>query len=234
MVAGITIPADAFKTAGQGGPRQPCVLGKRTGFPSRHRRMPPPSLGAACTRTCCGPLPVLSKGDGKYFVTVPRTTTPELSVVLPLTSKSRLAASVRDIITLLQTQSGLKVKRVRSTTAPSTSTKAWTPSSKARASSDETTIRYTPEQNGAAERLNRTLLDKVRSMPADSGLPKSLWAEALTTASYVRNRSPVSGRDLTPWELFFGRAARRLPPAHLRRTRVRPRPEAACGRSWTA
>ena len=56
----------------------------------------------------------------------------------------------------------------------------------------------------AAERLNRTLMGKVRPMLTDSGLPKTLWAEAVAAASYVRNRSPVSKRDKTPWELFFG------------------------------
>jgi transposase InsO family protein len=50
----------------------------------------------------------------------------------------------------------------------------------------ETTVRYTPQQNGAAERLNRTLMEKVRPMLADSSLPKYLWAEAVATASYVR------------------------------------------------
>ena len=65
-------------------------------------------------------------------------------------------------------------------------------------------MRYTPEQNGAAERLNRTLLERVRAMLEDSGLPKTLWAEAAVTASYIRNRSPVASRDKTPWELFFG------------------------------
>ena len=68
----------------------------------------------------------------------------------------------------------------------------------------ETTVRYTPEQNGATKRLNRTLMDKVRPMLAGAGMHKHLWAEAMATANYVRNRSPVTGRDKTPWELFFG------------------------------
>ena len=66
-------------------------------------------------------------------------------------------------------------------------------------------VRYVPEQNGSAERLNRTLLERVRAMLGDSGLPKGLWAEAVVTAGYIRNRSPVSTRDKTPWELFFGK-----------------------------
>ena len=48
----------------------------------------------------------------------------------------------------------------------------------------ELTIPKCPEQNGVAERLNRTLVEMVRSMLADSELPKSFWAEALSTAVY--------------------------------------------------
>ncbi|KAL0318336.1 UNVERIFIED_CONTAM: Retrovirus-related Pol polyprotein from transposon TNT 1-94 [Sesamum angustifolium] len=49
---------------------------------------------------------------------------------------------------------------------------------------------YTPQQNGVAERMNRTLLEKVRCMLISSGLPKSFWGEALITAAYLINRSP--------------------------------------------
>jgi len=43
-------------------------------------------------------------------------------------------------------------------------------------------------------------------MLMDSGAPTRLWAEAAVTACYIRNRSPVTNRDMTPWELFFKRA----------------------------
>ena len=47
-------------------------------------------------------------------------------------------------------------------------------------------------------------MDKVRPMLSTANLPKYLWAEAVVTASYVRNRSPVTGQDKTPYQLFFG------------------------------
>ena len=50
----------------------------------------------------------------------------------------------------------------------------------------ETSAPYTPEQNGTAERTNRTLLDIVRCMLISSGLPSSLWAEAVSYATYIR------------------------------------------------
>ena len=48
-----------------------------------------------------------------------------------------------------------------------------------------------PEHNGVAERMNQTLVKTVRSMLPDAKLPHKFWAEALSTAAYLRNRSPT-------------------------------------------
>ncbi|KAL0433573.1 UNVERIFIED_CONTAM: Retrovirus-related Pol polyprotein from transposon TNT 1-94 [Sesamum latifolium] len=64
------------------------------------------------------------------------------------------------------------------------------------------TMPGSPDQNGVAERRNRTLLDMVRSMMASSKLPKSLWIEALKTAVYILNRVPTKAVSKTSFELF--------------------------------
>ena len=56
------------------------------------------------------------------------------------------------------------------------------------------TTTYTPQQNGVAERLNRTLIDLVRSMLSHKQFSKRFWADALATSVCVRNR--VTSRDL--------------------------------------
>ncbi|KAL0415524.1 UNVERIFIED_CONTAM: Retrovirus-related Pol polyprotein from transposon TNT 1-94 [Sesamum latifolium] len=66
------------------------------------------------------------------------------------------------------------------------------------------TMPGSPDQNGVAERRNRTLLDMVRSMMASSKLPKSLWIEALKTVVYILNRVPTKAVSKTPFELFKG------------------------------
>ena len=63
-------------------------------------------------------------------------------------------------------------------------------------------IPYEHEQNGKAERAIRTLLDKSRCMLLRSGLQKSFWADALVTAAFVSNQSPVRGIKETPIERF--------------------------------
>ena len=65
---------------------------------------------------------------------------------------------------------------------------------------------YTPQQNGVAERMNRSLLDKVRCMIVSSSLPKCFWGEAVSTPAYLVNRSPSRTLDLkTPEEIWSGK-----------------------------
>ena len=61
---------------------------------------------------------------------------------------------------------------------------------------------YTPQQNGVAERRNRTLLEMVRSMMAQANLPISYWGDALLTAAYILNRVPSISVSSTPYELW--------------------------------
>jgi hypothetical protein len=63
---------------------------------------------------------------------------------------------------------------------------------------------YTPEQNGKAERLNRTLAETTRAMMFSSKASDDLWDEAMVTASYLRNRRPAKGVLRTPYEAFTG------------------------------
>jgi hypothetical protein len=69
----------------------------------------------------------------------------------------------------------------------------------------QTTARYSPEQNGVAKRLNRVLMERARAMLIELGLPDEMWAEAVVTVNYVRNRTPVSAHGKTPWEAFYGK-----------------------------
>ncbi|GJX88874.1 retrovirus-related pol polyprotein from transposon TNT 1-94 [Tanacetum coccineum] len=67
------------------------------------------------------------------------------------------------------------------------------------------TVAGMPQQNGVAERMNRTLMDKVRCLLIQSGLPKTFWAEATCTAAYLINRSPSRAIEKkTPMEMWSG------------------------------
>ena len=72
---------------------------------------------------------------------------------------------------------------------------------------------YTPQHNGIVERINRTLMEKARSMLSDVGLLQDYWEEVVDTACYVVKMSSMSALvDKTPYDAWDGK---RPPLAHL-------------------
>ncbi len=71
----------------------------------------------------------------------------------------------------------------------------------------EVTAPYYPEQNGVAERMNRTLQELAWSMLKQAKLANSFWAEAVSTAAYIQNRMPTTAikENTTPFERWYGR-----------------------------
>ncbi|GJV44612.1 putative ribonuclease H-like domain-containing protein [Tanacetum coccineum] len=70
----------------------------------------------------------------------------------------------------------------------------------------EFSVARTLQQNGVAERKNRTLIKVARTMLADSKLPTTFWAEVVNTVCYMQNRVlVVKPHNKTPYELFRGR-----------------------------
>jgi len=66
------------------------------------------------------------------------------------------------------------------------------------------TVPYTPQQNGVAERKNRTLTEAAKCMLLDADLDNRFWGEAVLTAVYLQNRTISRSINKTPIELFTG------------------------------
>ena len=70
------------------------------------------------------------------------------------------------------------------------------------------TVAYTPQQNGVAERMNRTLTKRIRAMLRTASLPNSFWVEAAKTVCYIVNRSPSTAIGLkTAMEMWTEKPA---------------------------
>ena len=71
----------------------------------------------------------------------------------------------------------------------------------------ELTVPHSPQQNGVAERMNQTLVESTRRMIAHAALSNIFWAEAISTAAYVRNRLPTTAlkENETPYGWWYGR-----------------------------
>jgi hypothetical protein len=64
-------------------------------------------------------------------------------------------------------------------------------------------VPYTPQQNGVAERKNRTLKEMVDCMIQSKGLSLKYWAEAINCANYIVNRTPTKAlKNITPEEAW--------------------------------
>ena len=68
----------------------------------------------------------------------------------------------------------------------------------------QTSAPYTPQQNGNAERYNRTILEQVRAVLLDCRLDKCFWNFAVEYCAFVRNRLPCQPHGHTPYEVVFG------------------------------
>ena len=68
------------------------------------------------------------------------------------------------------------------------------------------TVRETPQQNGVAKRMNRTLLERVRCMLSNAGLGKVFWAEAITYVCHLINMLPSTAIEgKSPLEVWSGK-----------------------------
>ena len=85
----------------------------------------------------------------------------------------------------------------------------------------ELTTPYNPQQNGVAERKNRTIMEVVKTMIHDQHLPMCLWAEASMTTVYVQNRLSHSALGFkTPEEMFSEKEARSKPSQNIWRPNI--------------
>ncbi|GBN40564.1 Retrovirus-related Pol polyprotein from transposon TNT 1-94 [Araneus ventricosus] len=69
----------------------------------------------------------------------------------------------------------------------------------------ENTIPYNSESNGKAERANRILLERARSLLYESELPLKFWAEAINFSTQVSNVTPRKGKERIPLETWIGK-----------------------------
>jgi len=130
----------------------------------------------------------------------------EMSFASLLKTKAEASKALRDWVTHLELQSGRKVKIIRADGARELLGRAEVRAfMQEKGIKAEPTAPYTPQQNGKAERLNRTLMERVRAMILDAGLAMDTWGEALMAAEYTRNRSPTRDGKSTPFERFYGK-----------------------------
>lgn len=193
-------PAEFFKSTKPS--CESCILAKQHREPFKSSSTETKDVLDLLHMDVMGPLP--QSIGGSFYVASYLDDSSELCVVKTLKSKSQVTQTTIETIKHLQRQSGKKIRTIRTDNGTEYVTHQLTGFLRNEGIGHQTTTPYTPQQNGKAERLNRTLQERVRAMLADANLKPEFWAEAVQTAAYVRNQSPVAGKNKTPWELFYG------------------------------
>ena len=199
---------DATEPSGK--PCEGCAFGKqhRNSFPKRSNTETKQPLELIHSDVC-GPMSTDSVGGSKYYVTFIDDYT-RYTVLYTMKSKSETLSKFREYVALMENATGHKVlqlrtvKRIRSDNGGEYTSKAFDEFCKGKGIKHEFTIPYSPQQNGVAERMNRTILDLAISMLHQTNLGLEFWAEAIATAVYIRNRSPTTRlKEKTPFECWF-------------------------------
>ncbi|KAJ9520542.1 hypothetical protein QJQ45_007418 [Haematococcus lacustris] len=151
----------------------------------------------------CGPMHARAR-DGSLYVATFLDEHTKLSVRVPISSKAEVPDVVKAVIERLETQSGYRCKAIRTDNGTEYVNSRMTAYCNSKGIVHQHSAPYSPQQNGAAERLNRTIFEKARSILYAADMSLSFWAHAVEFANHVRCLLPVSGQPLTPWEAFYG------------------------------
>ena len=187
-------------------PCEGCLMGKqhRLPFPTDGRTRAT-RIGGIIHGDVCGPMPVPSLGGSRYFVTF-RDDFTGYGVVNFMKCKSEAFTHLKNFVALVKTKTGRPIETLRSDNGgeyTSNELEAWLKSEGIR---HETCVPKTPEQNGVAERYNRTITESMRSMLHSAKLGEELWAEAVDCAVYLQNRVLCSAMEgMTPYHGWHGR-----------------------------
>ncbi|GJU78617.1 putative RNA-directed DNA polymerase [Tanacetum coccineum] len=153
-----------------------------------------------------GPISVESVNRKKYCLVVTDDCS-KFSWVFFLAYKDETYDMLHDLIVGLENKLRHKVKTIRCDHGTEFKNHLMNEFCAKKGIKREYSIARTPQQNGVAERKNRTLIEAARTMLADSLLPIQFWAEAVNTACYVLNRVLVTKPQMkTPYEILMGRS----------------------------
>jgi len=187
---------------------QACVEGKAHRGPISKERSSKRSSGLLdlVHSDVCGPMEADSIGGSRYFVTFIDDFSNWVTVY-PMKHKSETAGCYLKFEKLAERHTGKKIRVLRSDRGGEYLSEFLHGHLENAGIKHELTVAYTPHQNGVAERMNRTLVSLVRSMLHGKGLSKDLWAEALATAVYIRNRVTCRSipRNKTPHHIWNGK-----------------------------
>ncbi|CAJ2677087.1 unnamed protein product [Trifolium pratense] len=182
-----------------------CVQSKQhRGSFSKHAASKTNSVLEVVYSDVCGPMQVNSIGGNMYFVSFIDDFSRKLWTYL-ISKKSDVFEIFKKFKATVERQSGKRLKTLRTDGGGEYVSHEFAKFCDNEGIVHDIVPPYTPQQNGTAERKNRTIMDMVRCMLKGKHLPKELWGEAVSTATYTLNRCPTKRlKGITPEECWSG------------------------------
>lgn len=182
-----------------------CLEGKQARLPFNH-------FGTRASRPLelihsdlCGPMESMSYGGMKYFISFIDDYTRMVHVYF-LKDKLNILDTFKAFKERVENQLEFKIKAIRTDNGTEYCNSVFESFLTKCGIIHQTTTPYTPQHNGMAERMNRTLVEKAKCMIFYANLDKPIWAEAIATAMYIVNRSPSRALEgKSPYELWTGK-----------------------------
>lgn len=152
----------------------------------------------------CGPMENKTLGGARYMLTFTDDFSRKTFLYF-LKEKSQVFKTFVEFKNFVETQTESRLKCLRSDNGLEYMSSVFAEFCKNNGIQHQLTCVYTPQQNGVAERANRTIVEKAKCMLFDSEMDLKFWAEACSTAAYVMNRTPrIRLENKTPMELWTG------------------------------
>ena len=184
-----------------------CEKGKaaRQPFPKESKRRTK-AYGELIHTDLWGPAQTLSIGGHSYYMSFTDDYSRENQIIFLKQKSEALEAFKQYEARLMRQHDGAKIKTVHSDRGGEYLSAEFDAYLKGQGITRELTVHDSPQQNGVAERLNRTLVELVRAMLIGRDMPKFLWGEAISYASWLRNRLPSRATPgHTPYDLVNGK-----------------------------
>lgn len=184
-----------------------CVLGKMHRLPFPQSESKTLRVGELVHADLCGPMEVNSLGNSKYFFLLKDDYSSFVKIYF-IKNKSQVKDYFENFLLRFENETGKKVNVLRTDNGLEFINKEMAELTNKYGIKHERTVAYTPEQNGKAERENRTLIEAARTTLLRNSLNKNLWAEAINSVAYILYRTRktnVEGK--TPFEIWFNKRA---------------------------
>lgn len=180
---------------------EPCTFGKqsRNSFKVNEAQTRFP-LELVHSDVCM--VTTISYDNCRYFVTFLDDYT-HFCYVFAISQKSEVLSKFKEFCALASNRFNRQVMRLRCDRGTEYLNEAFKNYCNTNGIHLEPTMAYSPQQNGKAERLNRTLIERARTILKESKLGKVFWTEALYCAAYVINRCPTRN-DFIPHKRWYG------------------------------